>query len=418
MNPNEEPFWQNMIQSIQPSPADAQIADLSIYGAAVFEQMKRDSESLAEELLFCYEQLNIAFESTRALAQCKTVDQALTVMTAQIGRAIQSRYSYYVGPLSSRISLLGPGARKESNVIVLASDPDRLEDARNFYQTHIPRFASLLNAALSSRVENVDYQGTYDLDQEGRGNALAVRLESISRENPNPGSLLFVRGDDQPLFAAVDMNLAETLAKTSAAVLEEILYAEKLHRTYLQAITSLVRAMEAKDPYTGGHSTRVAETACELGRFIGLAPSDIQLLEWAGMMHDIGKIGVRDDVLQKTGRLTAEEFEHIKTHPVKSFNVLEPIDALQSILSAVRHHHEHYDGSGYPDGLRGEKIPFFARILQVADVWDALTSTRPYRASMSKEKAIEIMRQEAGHTMDPQLVKQFEALLRQKQILP
>jgi HD-GYP domain-containing protein (c-di-GMP phosphodiesterase class II) len=123
-------------------------------------------------------------------------------------------------------------------------------------------------------------------------------------------------------------------------------------------------------------------------------------LEWAGLLHDIGKIGIVDAVLSKPGRLTADEFDHIKTHPAQSAQVLQPVDGLRANLPIVRHHHEHNDGSGYPDGLVGEEIPLLARIIQVADTWDAITSSRSYRKAIPFDKALGIMREEAGIITD------------------
>ncbi len=182
---------------------------------------------------------------------------------------------------------------------------------------------------------------------------------------------------------------------------------QKLETAYRQTISSLVRAMEAKDEYTSGHSERVAYYACKLGEFIQLDPLEMQLLQWAGRVHDIGKIGIPDAILLKKGKLTDWEFEQIKTHPLKGYKVLEPVDALEGILLAVKYHHEHYDGSGYPDRLQGEESPLLARIIQIADVWDALTTKRPYRDSMSNHEAKQIMIKEAGTTMDPRLVTAF-----------
>jgi HD-GYP domain-containing protein (c-di-GMP phosphodiesterase class II) len=175
--------------------------------------------------------------------------------------------------------------------------------------------------------------------------------------------------------------------------------------------------MEAKDEYTSGHSTRVSEMACRLAKHIGRSEKEIKQLEWAGLLHDVGKIGIRDEVLGKTDKLTEEEFDHIKTHSVMSYKVLEPLDILRDILPAARHHHEHYDGSGYPDGLIGQEIPLLARILQIADVWDALTSTRSYRKAMTEEKAEQIMREEAGTTMDPDLVESFLIMRRKEEVV-
>lgn len=380
--------------------------------SAAFAGVLQDNERLAEELLVYYDQLNTAFQAVRGVARCKSTSEAVEVLADEVGRAINSWYSYYVGPLTSVGSAGSAAAGQEGGMICRVAKEAQSESAEEYFGRHEESLHSLINSEVDSQVAMIEYQGPYDLDHEGRGNVLTVRLSTLDEATGAGGGLIFVRGDHQDPFAAVDMNLATALVGMGSAVINNILYAQKLTRTYLQVITALVRTIEAKDAYTSGHSTRVAELAHALGKHVGLGEKELQLLEWAGLMHDIGKIGISDKILYKPGKLTDDEFAEIKWHPVKSFNVLEPIEALHAALPAVKHHHEHYDGSGYPDGLTGEAIPFSARMLQVADVWDALTSTRSYRESMPVEKALGIMRAEAGTTMDPQLVASFEEMLR------
>jgi HD-GYP domain-containing protein (c-di-GMP phosphodiesterase class II) len=167
---------------------------------------------------------------------------------------------------------------------------------------------------------------------------------------------------------------------------------------------SLISALDAKDAYTYGHSERVARIAVELGRELDLEEDEIGDIYLAGLLHDIGKIGVNDAILGKSDPLTPEEFEHIKRHVTIGYSILVDLRQIRKLLPGVLYHHEHYDGSGYPDGLAGEKIPLLARILAVADAYDAMSTTRPYRQAMPYEKVEEILSQGAGQQWDKRVV--------------
>ena len=371
-----------------------------------FDKVQGENASLAQEILHCYHQINIATETSALVARCDTVSQAIHTLMNEVGQAVNGSYSIFIKQMDFSFSSQNSVAQESKDVFFSGLNDAAVERAKGFYEQNQQSVMELLAADQECQVLMIDYIPELDPDYEGRGNVLALRLTSTDSSDCF-GTLLFVRHHDQEPFVASEVSLAETLIKLGRSVLSNILYAQKMHQAYLQTITALVRAMEEKDSYTSGHSNRVAEFACELGRALGLPDDELEILEWAGLLHDIGKIGIRDEVLSKPGKLTEEEFEHIKTHPVKSFHVLEPIDAFQCILGAARHHHEHYDGGGYPDQLVGEAIPLHARIVQVADVWDALTSTRSYRKAMDEEKASQILRDEAGTTMDPHLVDVF-----------
>ena len=176
-------------------------------------------------------------------------------------------------------------------------------------------------------------------------------------------------------------------------------------------ILALAAAIEAKDPYTEGHVDRVASYALILGREIGLAPWELQLLRKAAILHDVGKIGVNESVLLKPGPLSADEFNHMKSHTVIGERICKPLQQDRLILEVIRHHHERYDGKGYPDGLAGEDIPIAARIMAVVDAYDALTSDRPYRKRLSQEQAVQILKQEAGKQFDPKIAMAFVSML-------
>ncbi|WP_053372967.1 HD-GYP domain-containing protein [Paenibacillus sp. FJAT-27812] len=180
---------------------------------------------------------------------------------------------------------------------------------------------------------------------------------------------------------------------------------------------TLAAALDARDTYTAGHSTRVARFSVQIGRLDGWSESDIDILHKTALLHDIGKIGVRDAVLLKEGRLTDEEFDQIKLHPVLGENILkqiEPADAMADLLPGVRSHHERYDGKGYPDGLAGTDIPLFGRAIAIADAFDAMTSDRPYRKGMTYERALSIIEDGKGTQWDPKLAQLFIDSLREK----
>jgi len=183
--------------------------------------------------------------------------------------------------------------------------------------------------------------------------------------------------------------------------------AKKIRASFLSAITALAYALEAKDKYTSGHSQRVAKISVAIAKELGMPQDSIDKIRLAGLVHDIGKIGVKESVLNKTGKLTDEEYQQIKSHCEAGEHILIPVVEDEEILRAVRHHHERYDGRGYPDGLSGERIPLGARILAVADAYDAMTSERPYREAMSAETAyIEIERGKSIQ-FDPEVADAF-----------
>jgi len=183
--------------------------------------------------------------------------------------------------------------------------------------------------------------------------------------------------------------------------------AKKIRAAFLNAITALAYALEAKDRYTSGHSQRVTEISVAIVKELGMPQGSIDEIRLAGLIHDIGKIGVRESVLNKPAKLTDDEFKHIKSHCDVGEHILTPIVEDEEILKMVRHHHERYDGTGYPDRLKGEQIPLGARILAVADTFDAMTSERPYREAMSDETACAEIERCKGTQFDPEVADAF-----------
>ena len=176
---------------------------------------------------------------------------------------------------------------------------------------------------------------------------------------------------------------------------------------------SLARSIEGKDPYTHGHCERLADYSARLAEQIGLPEDQITALRRAGIVHDVGKIAVPDAILLKPGRLTPDEWTIIREHSVVGERICAPLKSFRFVLPIIRHHHEKLDGSGYPDGLRGEAIPITARVLQIVDVYDALTTERPYKKAFSITDALQTMKEEVGKGWwDPKIFDHFERLVR------
>lgn len=186
---------------------------------------------------------------------------------------------------------------------------------------------------------------------------------------------------------------------------------KELKKRYLDTIEALRLTVDAKDIYTRGHSDRVAYYAMKLGRAFNLPEDQIELLRLAGIFHDIGKIGTADDILFKTDKLEYDEYEEIKKHPLKGAYILSAISMFQDVVPLVKYHHERIDGKGYPEGLKGDEIPFLARILSVADAFDAMTTDRKYRSKLNIEDAILQFKMNAGTQFDAEVVDMLIKIL-------
>src|SRR5450755_1725240 len=217
-------------------------------------------------------------------------------------------------------------------------------------------------------------------------------------------------GADDFLTRPVDR--AELLA-SMGSLLELKYRTDELERAE-SVLFTLARSIEGKDPYTHGHCERLSDYSARLGEHLGLVEDEITALRRAGVVHDVGKIAVPDAILLKPGKLTELEWELMREHPVVGERICAPLKSFRLVLPVIRHHHEKLDGSGYPDGLSGEAIPLTARILQLADVYDALTTNRPYRTAVSSEEALSMMNQEAiSGWWDRELFSTFQQMIRE-----
>jgi len=358
------------------------------------EQVMVEHQGMADELLCLYEQLGIVFEVTHKLAGVQNESEVIDLMLDSLRRSFEERAVF-------------AARRRRSCGWTLEAPPDRTGRAETMLVNEWLR--ALLDRACERRAVVVEAA-----PPDAMPDAIAeVMIGPVLSGDAVICSLVLLRTPQTPQFRASEMMLVESLTAFCGDLIRSHRLVRELREMSIAMVRSLVSAVDQKDEYTCGHSLRVAYFATTLGQCVGLGEVDLQMLQWAGLLHDVGKIGIRDNVLKKEGKLTAEEFSHIKEHPLRSHKVVQEVPQLSQALDGILYHHERYDGSGYPAGLKGEQIPLQARVLQIADVFDALTSNRSYRRAYDWRRALEILQEEAGKTVDPQLQKTFDALIRE-----
>jgi len=243
---------------------------------------------------------------------------------------------------------------------------------------------------------------------------IAVPLTSKSRVL----GVLNVESNQAGAFSQTTLEFLTTIAQQASVAVENARLYERLEQSYFDTVRTLVLAMDAKDPYTRGHSERVRRYSVELARVMGMSEEDVKRVSYAGLLHDIGKIGVREDLLLKPGELTPDEFEEVKLHSVLGEKLVQQVGLLRGVGPLIRSEHENYGGGGYPDGLAGEAIPLGARIIAVADAYDAMTTDRAYHHEMPIKAALDELRKCAGKQFDPRIVEALAQLMSEEKESP
>jgi len=287
--------------------------------------------------------------------------------------------------------------------------PSRPGFSQNLAQRSFSRGESVLCCSVE---EDPELVGARSIAEGAMASVVCVLLRTPRKKL---GVLHLDRGPMQEPFTKEDLHLADAMAAHVSAGIESAQLLRKQRELFYSTITILAQAVELRDTYTGGHTARVTEYSYLLGQHLDLPTDDLHLIRIGTPLHDIGKIGIDDSILRKPGKLTPMEFEEMKKHTTKGAKILEQVPDLVSVIPIVRSHHERWDGQGYPDGLKGEAIPRLARIVAVADAFDAMTSDRPYRAGMAPEAAFAEVEKQKGKQFDPQLAAAFVAI-RQKVI--
>ncbi len=237
---------------------------------------------------------------------------------------------------------------------------------------------------------------------DGRGIGMLVASDKLSGEE----------------FWSQDIKLMSIFAQEVAASIKKAQLYEEIRGLFIHTVEALASAIDAKDPYTYGHSNRVARFSTAICEELGMNRKEVRQVELAATLHDIGKIGTPEKILQKPGRLTSKEMERIHEHPEKGAHILANIIEFRDVIKWIRHHHEWYDGQGYPDHIAADEIPLQARIITIADTFDAMTSDRPYRKGMPADEAIRIMEESAGSQFDPQILRTFKAIFTAGRLSP
>jgi len=313
------------------------------------------------------------------------------------------------------ISVMLPDESGNMDVLRIAHSrgiPDKLKAKAQETESPIARTVFRERKAICVRDLRTDGRfGTPTHDRYGSYSFLSVPMVVSDRV---AGVINLTDKAEGKVFTQADEEVATVLANQAAIALERSrLYSqlqakvEEVESIFYGTVQAISNAIDAKSTWTKGHSERVTIYSGIIGRALQLSDADMETLKLAALLHDVGKIGTYDTVLDKPSRLTSDEYELVKLHPVKGEEILRPIERLQHILPIIRHHHERFDGKGYPDGLGGESIPYLARILTVADTFDSMTSKRPYRETPGRDRGIDELRRCSGSQFDSDIVEAF-----------
>lgn len=318
-------------------------------------------QQTTDEMLQLSRQLHFLLNMANKVIGLHDLKAYSTVILEEVSRAIAADYAF--------VDTEGKWAKKlnvTSNIT-----PERAR--------HIRQHQSFESAAKDRTV-------VFPLDD-----GTSTLLTPIKEKDGQIGYMAFFKTKEKRFFTAYEKKFVTIIDNIISPTMESLRLYDSLHELYLNTVKALAAAIDAKDEYTHGHSFRVAKYSVAIGRKMNVGAKQLTDLEIAAYMHDLGKIGVPEEILGKPGKLTQEEFEEIKKHPVLTNKILEPIDLPRLIVDAAVQHHERLDGGGYPMGLTGDKISSFAKMIAVADVFDALTSSRPYRDAMTVEDALGIL---------------------------
>lgn len=344
------------------------------------------------------------------------IDKAIT-SAIDLETVLQQIVQMSVGLMDAKISSIML-LDEESEELVIAA-------AQGLSESYIRKGPIKVGESIAGRVILEGRPiAVYDIRQDPRhAYAEQARMEGLCSLLSVPLNLkdrvigvLNIYTDEPHAFTPHEINLFTSLASQAAIAIENARLFESLEEIYIEVITAMASAIDARDAYTHGHSQRVTEYAVAIAEEMGLSPAEVDIIRNASILHDVGKIGIKEEILKKPGRLSEEERREMEYHPFIGTKILHSVRLLEPVMPLVYHHHERYDGTGYPDGLRGEEIPLGARIISVADAFESMTSDRPYRKAMPVEEAMAELRYNAGRQFDPRVVEVFSRLAEEGKI--
>lgn len=366
-----------------PGAAPAEAPPPSLTDIERAGRLAEENEGLAGEVLHIYEQINCIFGFTQQIGLVTDPRAIESKLLDQLSDALQTPEVF--------LRIDGGEWRPRGGVSA---------DAQQLVTMPSPELESAIERCMRER---------HVLVCALRGRQ--VLLGPISRLNQRLDVIAALRGASDPAFNAGDMSFIESMLAFAGQILSNAELHEQISRMSIQVTRALVAAIDKKDRYTSGHSERVGMFTRLTAERLEIPRDDLTVFEWAGLLHDVGKIGVPEEILRKPGKLTDAEFAAIKKHPEMGYEILKPIASLEPVLNGVLYHHENEDGSGYPTGLAGQDIPLVARIVHVVDVFDALSSSRSYRSAFTIDQACDILRKESGTKLNPAVVTAFLAAL-------
>ena len=351
--------------------------------------IENDLDRLTEQLAQAYDEINLLYRLSRSLKPDQEFENTASMLLEESADFLENRLlTLFVPDHDCQINSPGADFTHDRSVLQVTSNRKSL----------ISIFDAMKDF-IKTKSETSRYPGTV-LSPVG---PVHYVVSPIYIRNQITGFVGQFKVDDDPGFETGELRLIECLGEEISNVITTRVLYQELQEMLFNTVKGLVAAIDAKDKYTRGHSERVYEYSMKLGENMGLNRDEMQSLSWSAMLHDIGKIAIGRSILNKAGKLTDDEYDIIKTHPEKGCKVLEPISQLQEVLPIIRHHHERFDGNGYPDGLTGTDIPLMSRIIAVADTFDAITSSRAYRKAQNLDFAIDQIRTGAGTQFDPEV---------------
>ncbi|MFH0728875.1 MAG: HD domain-containing phosphohydrolase [Pseudomonadota bacterium] len=379
---------------------------------------KERLEKLNQELLYKVEGLNILNKILSDLAMVGSNQEVFTRlvdMTLEITQADDARFLIINQASTSPVEVSAASA-------VLRRGNDNGDNRKDTGATDTPKPAPDDMQALECLIMESAADGIPLLISENTGTrGLPVDIRSfmvvpLKIREKMFGVLTAAIKNGNRRFTEKELYYLSFLTQNAAHSIENMALYENIYTNLFATLYAFVKAIEVRDPYTKQHSTRVTEISLRLGKALACDLEEIDILKFAGPLHDIGKIGVRDSILLKPDKLTRDEYEKIKEHPILGADIIGKLGMWGREQQIIRCHHERYDGSGYPDGLKGEGIPLLARILSVADAYDAMASDRAYRKKMADHKILQIINDGAGTQFDPHVVEAFLLLHGQGEI--
>ncbi|MCS6882080.1 MAG: response regulator [Oscillochloridaceae bacterium] len=366
-------------------PVEAENLERTVRSALELRRIRQEKERLSD-LVFMYQ-----------FSQLIATSLDVETQAVQIAEFLGQRFL----PESLALSLLCP---ESQTLRLLAARSSRREESRE-------RAVALDADCDATALQAAHLALSAHRGSEGDDRFAGVVLRSHDRPI---GFLHLTRRSEQPPFDAAERRLLSIFAGQVAASLDNARLYQALRDQNWQTIAALAEAIEARDAHTFGHSRQVTRYAVRLAEEVGLSADRLEVLTYAGLLHDVGKIGIRDQILLKPGRLDNEEFAVMQQHPRIGVRIIERVSGLRAVLPIIESHHERYDGSGYPQGLAGEDIPLEARILAIADAFEAMTADRAYRPAMAPEQALEVLLRGRGSAWDPHLVERFVEIYRRE----